>query len=78
MNSRNSLDINIVVNELTIEINPVHPIPPLIDLTKFSSFLRVLRIMTRVLEFCQSPSNPFEKWNFYIKIDFKIQTCLFT
>ena len=54
-------NINIAVNELTVEINPVHPIPPLIDLTKFSSFLRVLRIMTRVLEFCQSPSNPFEK-----------------
>ena len=54
-------NINIVVNELTVEINPVHPIPPLIDLTKFSSFLRVLRIMTRVLEFFQSPSNPFEK-----------------
>ena len=54
-------NINIVVNELTVEISPVHPIPPLIDLNKFSSFLRVLRIMTRVLEFCQSPSNPFEK-----------------
>ena len=54
-------NINIAVNELTVEINPGHPIPPLIDLTKFSSFLRVLRIMTRVLEFCQSPSNPFEK-----------------
>ena len=54
-------NINIIVNELTIEINPVHPIPPLIDLTKFSSFLRVLRIMTRVLEFCQSPPNPFKK-----------------
>ena len=54
-------NINIIVNELTVEINPVHPIPPLIDLTKFTSFIRVLRIMTRVLEFCQSPSNPFEK-----------------
>ena len=54
-------NINIAVNKLTVEINPVHPIPPLIDLTKFSSFLRVLRIMTRVLEFFQSPSNPFEK-----------------
>ena len=54
-------NINIVVNELTVEINPVHPIPPLIDLTKFSSFLRVLRIMTRGLEFYQSTSNPFEK-----------------
>ena len=54
-------NINIIVNELTVEINPVLPIPPLIDLTKFSLFIRVLRIMTRVLEFCQSPSNPFEK-----------------
>ena len=44
-------NINIVVNELTVEMNTVHPVPPLIDLTKFSSFLRVLRIMTRVLEF---------------------------
>ena len=49
------------MNELTVEINPVHQIPPLIDLTKFNSFIRVLRIMTRVLEFCQSPSIPFEK-----------------
>ena len=54
-------NINIAVNELTVEISPAHPIPPLIDLSKFNSFLRVLRIMTRVLEFCQSPSNPFEK-----------------
>ena len=55
-------NINIAVNELTVEINPVHTIPSLIDLTKFNSFLRVLRIMmTRVLKFCQSPSNPFEK-----------------
>ena len=54
-------NINIIVNELTVEINPVHPIPHLIDLIKLSLFLRVLRIMTRVLKFCQSPSNPFEK-----------------
>ena len=50
-------NINVTVNELTVEINPVHPIPPLIDLPKFNSFLRVLRIMTRVLEFCPSPSS---------------------
>ena len=54
-------NINIAVHELTVEINPVHPIQPLIDLTKFNSYLRVIRIMIRVLEFCQSPSNPFEK-----------------
>ena len=52
---------NVVVNELTVEINPIHPIHPLIDLTKFSSYTRVIRIMIRVLEFCQSPANPFEK-----------------
>ena len=54
-------NIDVAVNELAVEINPVHPIPPLIDLTKFNSFFRVLKVMTRVLEFCQSPSNPFEK-----------------
>ena len=53
--------MNVVVNELTVEINPIHPIQPLIDLTKFSSYIRVIRIMTRVLEFRQSPANPFEK-----------------
>ena len=54
-------NINIIVNELTVEINPIHPIPPIIDLTKFSSFTKALRVMSRVLEFCQSPSNAFEK-----------------
>ena len=53
--------INVVVNELTVEINHIHPIKPLIDLTKYSSFIRVVRIMTKILEFCQSPANPFEK-----------------
>ena len=53
--------MNVVVKELTLEINPTHLIQPLIDLTKFSSYIRVIRIMTRVLEFCQSPANPFEK-----------------
>ena len=54
-------NVNVVVNELTVEINPIHPIKPLIDLTKYSSFIRVVRIMTKILEFCQSPANPFEK-----------------
>ena len=51
----------VVVKELTVEVNPVHPIQPLIDLTRFSSFTRVIRVMSRVIEFCQSPANPFEK-----------------
>ena len=54
-------NINITVNELAVGIHPIHPIPPIIDLTKFSSFIKALRVMSRVLEFCQSPSNAFEK-----------------
>ena len=54
-------NINITVNELTVEINPVHPTPPIIALTRFSSFTKVLRVMSWVLEFCQSPSNAFKK-----------------
>ena len=34
-------NINITVNELTVEINPIHPTPPIIDLTHFSSFTKV-------------------------------------
>ena len=47
------ISTNIVVNKLTVEINPIHPTQPLIDLTKFNSYIRVMRIMIRVLEFCQ-------------------------
>ena len=54
-------NLEVVVNELTVEVNPVHPVHPLIDLTKFSSFTRAIRVMTKVIEFCQSPANPFEK-----------------
>ena len=54
-------NVEVVVKELTVEVNPIHPIQPLIDLTRYSSLTRVVRIMTKVLEFCQSPANPFEK-----------------
>ena len=54
-------NVEVVVKELTVEVNPIHPIQPLIDLTRFSSFTRVVRIMSKVIEFCQSPANPFEK-----------------
>ena len=54
-------NINITVNELTVEIKPIHSTPPIINLTRFSSFTKALRVMSRVLEFCQSPSNTFEK-----------------
>ena len=54
-------NLEVVVNELTVEINPIHPVHPIIDLTRFSSFTRAIRVMTKVIEFCQSPANPFEK-----------------
>ena len=56
-------NLEVAVNELTVglEVNPVNPVHPLIDLTKFSSFTRAIRVMSRVIEFCQSPANPFEK-----------------
>ena len=54
-------NIEVVVKELTVEVNPVHPIQPLINLTRFSSLTRAIRVMSRVIEFCQSPANPFEK-----------------
>ena len=54
-------NIEVVVKELTVEVNPVHPIQPLIDLTRFSSLTRAIRVMSQVIEFCQSPANPFEK-----------------
>ena len=54
-------NVEVVVKELTVEINLIHPIQPLIDLTKYSSLIKVVRIMSKVLEFCQSPANPFEK-----------------
>ena len=56
-----NVNVNVVVSELTVEINPIHPIKPLINLTKYSSFIKVVRIMTKILESCQSPANPFEK-----------------
>ena len=37
-------NVEVVVKELTVEINPIHPIQPLIDLTKYSSFINVVRI----------------------------------
>ena len=54
-------NLEVVVNELTVEVNPIHPVHPLIDLIKFNSFTRAIRVMTKVIEFCQSPANPFEK-----------------
>ena len=40
-------NVEVVVKELTVEVNPIHPIQPLIDLTRFSSFTRVIRIIQK-------------------------------
>ena len=39
-------NLNITVNELIVEINPIHPTPPIIDLTRFSSFTNAPRVMS--------------------------------
>ena len=41
----------VVVNELTVEINPINPVPPIIDLTRNSKYNKAERIMLRVLQF---------------------------
>ena len=39
----------VIVNELTIEINPINPVPPVIDLTRHSTYTKAERVMFRVL-----------------------------
>ena len=39
----------VVVNELTVEINPINPVPSITDLTRHSKYIKVERIMLRVL-----------------------------
>ena len=49
-----------VVQELTVEINPINPVSPVIDLTRYGKFVKAERIMLRVLKFLKSNLNPFE------------------
>ena len=51
----------VVVQELTVEINPIHPVPPVIDLTTYSKIVKVERIMLKVLQFLKLNLNPFIK-----------------
>ena len=51
----------VVVQELTVEINPINPVPPIIDLTRYSKFVKAERVMLKVLQFLNSNSNPFVK-----------------
>ena len=50
----------VVVQELTVEINPINPVPPVIDLTRHSKFVKAERVMLEVLQFLKSDLNPFE------------------
>ena len=50
----------VVVQELTVEINPINPVPKVIDLTRHSKFIKAERVMLRVLQFLKSNLNPFE------------------
>ena len=51
----------VVVQELTVEINPINPVPPIIDLTRYNKFVKDERVMLRVLQFLNSNSSPFVK-----------------
>ena len=51
----------VVVQELTVEINPINPVPPVIDLTRYSKFVKAERVKLRVLQFLNSNSDPFVK-----------------
>ena len=51
----------VVVQELTVEINPINHVPPIIDLTRYNKFVKAERVMLKVLQFLNSNSNPFVK-----------------
>ena len=53
--------IHIATNELVIEINPVNPVLPVLDLDRISSYTRAINIMTKVLSFTKSSSDPLLK-----------------
>ena len=53
--------IHIATNELVVEINPVNPVPPVLDLDRISSYTRTINIMTKVLSFTKSSSDPLFK-----------------
>ena len=50
----------VVVQELTVEINPINPVPPVIDLTRHSKFVKAERVIPKVVQFSKSDLNPFE------------------
>ena len=51
----------VVVQALTVEINPINPVPPIIDLTRFSKFVKNERVILKALQFLNSNSSPFVK-----------------
>ena len=53
---------NIVVMEKVAEIKPIVAVKPTVDLSRFRKLSRVLRLMTIVLRFLRSNTNPFESF----------------
>ena len=51
----------VATNELVVEINPVNPVPPTLDLDGISSYTRAISIMSKVLSFIKSSSDPLLK-----------------
>ena len=50
----------VILNELTVEINPINPVPPVIDLARHSTFTKAERVMFRLLQFLKSDLKSFE------------------
>ena len=50
--------MHVATNKLVVEINPVNPVPPVLDLERISSYTRAINIMTKVLSFTKSSSDP--------------------
>ena len=53
--------LHVATNELVVEINPVNPVPPVLDLERISRYTRVTNIMSKVLNFTKSSTDPLLK-----------------
>ena len=53
--------LHVATNELVVEINPINPVPPVLDLERISSYTRVINIMSKVLSFTKSSTDPLLK-----------------
>ena len=50
--------MHVAINELVVEINPINPVPHVLDLDRISNYTRAINIMSKVLSFSKSSSDP--------------------